>query len=142
MVKFFTGFVLLFAVLALQVWLASAGVFVNLTYAALITFAFIFDFWELAAFVLLAVFLLNWQPGVSTEILIFALFPIAAHFLRSAVTWQSWVVVPIGIFLGFVVLYGTIAPQIFLAHPAQFLLDVVAGWLFGALLFLPLERWK
>ena len=53
---------------AFQFWFASAGVFVNFILATLIVFAFFFDIWELLVFVLFAIFVVNWQPGLSVDI--------------------------------------------------------------------------
>lgn len=139
-IKLSAGVVLLLIALALQFFFASAGVFVNLAFAALISFAFIFGFWELVALTLLATFIINWQPAASAEILIFALFPIAVYFVRDVIPWQPWVVAPIAVVLGYAVFYGIAGPGFFLAHTDRFALDLVAGLSFGALAFFPLTR--
>ena len=78
--KFFSGLALLLVILLAQVWLASAGIYLDLAFAALISFAFLFNFWELVVYILFTVLLINWQPTVSLEIFIIALFPIIASF--------------------------------------------------------------
>lgn len=137
--KLLAGLVILFIALTLQFWFASAGWYFDLSFAALISFAFIFDFWELLVLVFLAVFIVNWQPRVSLEILIFGLYPIVAHFSRGVIHWQVWIENLVAIFLGFLLLYVIVGHGSFNLH--LFLMDVAAGMVFGALIFLPLYRW-
>ncbi len=138
--KLSAGFAALFIALALQFWFASAGISLNLSYAALIAFAFIFEFWELAALVVLGVFIINWEPSASSEIIIFALYPIATYFFRRTISWHSWISAPLAIIVGFLALYMIAAPVALFAQPRAFFIDVVAGIVFGALLFAPLHR--
>ena len=142
--KFFAGLVILFIALALQFWFSSVGISLNLSFAALICFAFIFGFWELLTLILIAVFIINWQPAVSLEILIFALFPVAAHFSPGLFRWrwQPWTEPPIAIFFGFLILYFAAAATKVLSYWQPFLLDVAAGLMFAALIFFPLYRWE
>jgi hypothetical protein len=140
--KLTAGLVILFITLVLQFLLASAGIHLNLSFVALICFAFVFEFWELAALILLAVFIINWQPGVSIEILIFALYPVVVHFSRNIVHWQPWIENFFAIFLGFVILYGAVLGRAFLYHPQSFLMEVTTGFIFGAVVFLPLYHWE
>lgn len=137
--KLSAGLVIFFIALVLQFWFAQAGVSLNLSFAALISLAFIFGFWELIVLVLLGVFIMNWQPAASVEILIFALYPIAAHFSRGIFHWQAWIEPLIAVLVGFFILYLAAAPAAF--HLPQFLLDVAAGLIFSAIVFFPLHRW-
>jgi len=134
------GLVVLFIALVLQFWFASFGWYLDLAFAAVISFAFIFDFWPFMVLLLAAVFILNWKPTASIEILVFALYPIAAHFSRSLLHWATWLVNVFAIFAGFLILYlvaghGTL-------RPAFFIPDVVAGMLFGAISLLLLHQWQ
>ena len=74
----------------LQLWFAPGGMRGDFALAMLIVFAFLFDFWELAAFILLAVFLLNPSPVFNVAILFFVLIPFAVHFLRKRFSWDPW----------------------------------------------------
>jgi len=140
--KFLGGLILLFIALLLQFFFARAGIFINFSFAAIISFAFVFEFWELAFLTLLTVFILNWQPAPSVEILVFALVPIAVHFLHPLFHWQIWLENCIAIVLGFLVLYLAAAPSGFLAHSPAFLLDLAGGLITGALTLFPLYRWQ
>lgn len=138
---FLAGLIMLVITLALQAWFATSGIFLNFSFAALISFAFVFEFWELLLLVLLAVFVVNWQPAVSVEILVFALYPVAVYFFRKMLMVQHWVVAPAMIVIGFLVLYLFVAPRMLFADLPSFLLDVASGLVIGALIFFPIRRW-
>ncbi len=132
------GLLILLVALALQFFLASAGVYVNLAFAALITFAFLFDGWALALFVALAVFLVNWKPSVSREILVIALYPFATYWSRNLLTWRTWAKNFLAILIGFILLYfvathGRIGP-----HFAGAFMDVAAAEIFSFILVMAL----
>ena len=134
------GLVLLLIAFALQFSLATANVYLDLSFAALITFAFVFGFWELVFFVLAAVFVINWQPAVSVEILAFALFPFVVYFLRDKFPSQPWFENFVAILLGFVVLSLVAAPAAFLSSLRIFFVDLMGGWLFGTGVFFLLQN--
>jgi hypothetical protein len=139
--KVFAGLVLLLIAFAFQFSLAAANVYIDLSFAALIAFAFVFGFWELVFFVLVGVFVINWQPAASPEILIYALFPFVVHFLRDAFHSQPWFLNLVAIFLGFLALAVVVAPAAFPASWQLFLLDLAGSWLFGTCVFFLLCRW-
>ncbi len=139
--KLLAGLVLLLIALALQFSLAAANVYLDFSFATLIAFAFVFGFWELAFLALTAVFIINWQPAVSPEILVSALFPFAVFFLRDAFRSQPWFLNLVAIFLGFLTLVVAAAPAALLASWRLFLPDLAAGWLFGTCVFFLLYRW-
>jgi len=136
--KFFAGLVVLIIALALQFLFASAGIFLDLSFAALICFAFLFDLGEFLVLVLVAVFVVNWQPAVSTELLVFSLFPVAMYFLRRVAPWHSWVAIPVAVVLGTVLFYFLASHG---AFPVRaFFMDVCAGLLFDALVSSALRK--
>jgi hypothetical protein len=140
MIKLTAGLFILFIAFLLQFLFAAAGVSVNLAFAALISFAFLFEFWELLLLTVIAVLIVNWQPAVSPEILVFALFPAAAHFSRDVFRWAGWLTNAVAILVGFFILAIAAAPAAIAQHLQPFLVDVAAGELFGAIVFLPLYR--
>jgi len=127
---------------ALQFWFASTGTFINFILATLIVFAFYFDIWELLVFVLFGIFVINWQPAVSTDIFIFGIIPIAAYAFHKVFTWSVWAAAPIAIACGFILLYLAIAPSAFLGNWEAFLIDILGGLIFGGLVFLVFDRLK
>lgn len=140
MLKLSAGLLILFVAFLLQFLFASAGIFVNLSFAALISFAFVFGFWELLLLVVISVFIVNWEPAASPEILVVAIFPVAAYLSRDIFRWAGWLQNAVAIAAGFFVLAFAASPGMFATHWQQFLVDVVSGELFGALVFLPLYR--
>ncbi len=140
MLKFFAGFFILLAAFLLQFLFASAGIAANLSFAALISFAFVFEFWELLVFAAAAAFIINWQPAISPALAAYALFPLAAHFLRRFVRWAGWLANAAAILAGFLLLALAISPGALAAHEGSFLVDLAAGEIFGALAFLSLSR--
>jgi hypothetical protein len=127
---------------ALQFWFASAGVFVNFILATLIVFAFYFDIWELLVFVLFGIFVVNWQPAVSTDIFIFGLIPIAAYAFHKVFAWSMWAAAPAAIVCGFFLLYLAIAPAALLSNWELLSIDVLGGLIFGGLVFFIFDRLK
>jgi hypothetical protein len=125
---------------ALQFWFAGGGMFFNLIFATLVVFAFFFDFWEMAAFILFGVFVVNWQPAISLEIFLFALIPLVIFAFHSAFKFERWIAVPIAIALGLSIFYLVIAPQSLLGDSAAFLEDLCGSLIWGAAVFLALRR--
>ncbi len=133
---------LLLLACALQFWFASAGTFVNFILAALIVFAFYFDIWELLVFVLFGIFVINWQPAVSTDIFVFGIIPVAAYAFHRVFAWSVWAAAPVAIVCGFALLYLALAPAAFLGDWKLFLIDAFGGLVFGGLVFLVFDRLK
>jgi hypothetical protein len=127
---------------ALQFWFASAGVFVNFILSTLLVFAFFFDVWELLVFVLFAIFVLNWQPGASVDIVVFGLIPFAAYAFHKVFAWTPWAGIPVTIVCGSLLLYLAIAPATFLGSWQFFLADLFGSLVFGGFVFLTLDRLK
>jgi hypothetical protein len=138
--RFILAILLLLLACALQFWFASAGVFINFIFASLIVFAFLFDIWELLVFVLFALFVVNWQPAASIDILLFAIIPVVAYAFHRVFAWTVWTAAPIAIICGFFLLYLSIAPMAFLGDWKLFLVDLLGGLIFGGLVFLVFDR--
>ena len=139
--KLSAGFVVLLIAAVLQFFFASAEILLNFSFAALITFAFVFGFWELLVLVIFTVFIANWQPGPSVEIFILAAFPLAVYFCRNLLRWKTWLENFLAIALGYLLLYCGAAPARILHEWPSLLANIAAGILFSALIFFPLYRW-
>ncbi len=140
MMRFILACLFLALAFVMQFWFASFGVFINFIFAALIAFAFLFDFWDLLFFVLAAIFVINWQPAFSWELFIFAAVPFAAYILHNYTTWEAWVANLASIVLGLLILYISIAPRLFLANLSTFFVDLFACLIFGSIIFGALNR--
>lgn len=136
MLRFLSILAIVLLVLVVQFALASAGFHLNLVLAVLIALAFVSDFWELAFFVLLSVFLLNWKPTASGTMILFTLIPFAAFTFQKLVRSQAWIGNLIAIFVGFLIFYFAPTPTMFLANVMPFLMDVVVGLLLGEIVLL------
>ncbi len=90
---------------------------------------------------MLGVFLLNWQPAASIEILIFAVFPVAVYFSKNVLHWQPWIENMLAIAIGNVLLYSIILGHTAFARSGAFLVDLVGGLIFGTFIFVSLRRW-
>lgn len=141
-IRFILAILILLLACALQFWFASAGIFVNFILASLIAFAFYFDVWDLLVLVLFAVFIVNWQPSASLDIVIFGIIPIGAHAFHAIFRWTPWVAAPAAVIVGFAVLYLAVAPGAFVSHWPAFFEDLLGGLVFGGLAFVALDRLK
>jgi hypothetical protein len=138
--RFFAGLLILGIACMAQFSFASTGVVIDFVFAALIAFAFVFDFWELFFFVVLSVFIMNWQPAPSVAIFAFAAIPVIAYLFRVVFPWELWIGVIISLILGLFLLYLIASPQFIVAEPSLFLLDLFWGFAFGFLIFASMNR--
>ncbi len=141
--RFFSGIFVFAIACVLQFSFAPAGS-VNLIFAALIAFAFVFPrrggFFELLFFVLLGVFIMNWQPAPSIAIIAFAIIPCAAYFSRIAFPWEPWTGTIISLFAGFVIFYLIADPQSIITASPSFLLNLLFGSAFGFMVFFSMDH--
>jgi hypothetical protein len=133
---------LLFLTLAfvMQFWFASFGVFIDFILATLITLSFLFDIWDVLFFILAAIFIVNWQPALSIEIMLFAALPLAAFLVNRHTSSEPWAANLASICLGLVILYLAAAPSLFFAEWKIFLTDLVSCLIFGSIVFTALNR--
>jgi len=140
MMRFILALLFLALAFVLQFWFASFGVFINFILAALITFAFVFDIWDVLVFILAAIFIVNWQPAFSVEIFLVAALPLAAHLVSRYASFEPWAADSVSIFCGLLVLYLAVAPGLFIADWRMFLTDLVSCLIFGSIAFAALSR--
>lgn len=136
----FAALLILFIACGIQFFLGSAGIFINLILAALVAFAFFFEWLELAVFVLFAVFVVNWVPAVTPAILIFAAIPFAAYAFRRLFVWAPWAGIPVAIVCSFIVFYLAIAPRMFAVALPSVSLDILGSLIFGECVLAALGR--
>ena len=84
--KFFIAILILLASLALQ---ASVLPF-DLIFAALIAFAFAYEWHELLPLLALGILGLSWEPGMSMVMLAYAACPLAAYGAHRVFKWEPW----------------------------------------------------
>jgi hypothetical protein len=140
MIRLAIALLILILASGVQFWLAGGGIFFNLIFTTLIVFAFFFDFWEMAFFVLFGVLVVNWQPAMSVEIFLFAFLPLLTFALHNVFRSQRWITIPIAIVVELSIFYAASAPHFLLTNPAAFLEDLFVSLLAGGLVFLALMR--
>ncbi len=131
--KHLLAILVFFLAVVLQLWFAPNGVRGDFALTMLVVFAFLFDFWELAAFILLAVFLLNPSPMFNVAILFFVLIPFAVHFLRKRFSWDPWLGGACGIAGAVFLFYVVTVPQAAFHAVGFLLVDILVCVLFGEL---------
>ena len=127
------GVVMTLIALTLELVLARAGIHVDLAFAALISFALVLSLPELLILILISVLVLNWQPGVTAEMLVLAVYPLAVHGLRRFFHVGHWIENALAVLVGVVVLYVIVAPGAIIEYPRLFLIDLAAAELFVAI---------
>jgi hypothetical protein len=131
--KHFSAILVFILALMLQLWFAPAGVRGDFVLAALIVFAFLFTFWELIAFVLFGVFLLNtaFYPGLA--MFFWAAIPLVVYAARRRFPFDPWFGAALGIALGIPAFYAVTAPGAAVHAIGFLLLDILACIIFGEL---------
>lgn len=134
MSKFFLAIILLCITLFVQIFLASAGWYFDITLAALITLASVLDLGELIICDLLLILVLNWEPNPSLSLFVFACLPVAAWLFQKVAHWHGWISNLIAIAGGIVLFYAISAPLFIIYSPLRFLLDLAVAMVAGELL--------
>lgn len=139
-IRFILALLILIFACALQSWLASINIFVDLILATAITFAFFFDIVELLVFILFSIFVINWQPAISAEIVLFGLIPLAAYGFHKVFAMVLWAAVPIAVIVGFLIFYIALAPTMFFVNWLTFLVDIFGALVFAGLVSFALSK--
>ena len=129
--KFFAGVLILFLAVSLQFWFGSWGLYANFVLAALVAFAFLFNIQEFIFLLLFGVFIMNWQPAISRDILAFALVPMLVFIARSRFHWDAYIGSAISIVAGITLFYVVLAPAMIVQPFGGFLIDIAAALIFG-----------
>lgn len=127
--------ILVFALaIMLQLWFSPGGMRGDFVLAALIVFAFLFEFWELIFFILLGIFFLNPSLGPNIGMFMLAIVPLAAYFVRRRFSLDPWLGAAAGVAIGAIVFYAVVAPMAAFHAVGFLLLDILACVLFGELM--------
>ena len=133
--KFLSGLVIVLIVLVLQFQFVAGGVRLNPALAVLIAFAFTFELFDLILIDLLAVFLINWRPGINPALIAFALIPLIVFAIRKLIPTDPWLGATIAIVCGLFAWHLVVAPSFFLASFGFFVVDLIVGLAVGELSF-------
>jgi len=103
--------------------------------AALLTAVFFLEFLEILLLALFAAWLLNWQPGVSAELLFFLLLPLFFFALARFSPWRRWLSAVVATIAGITLLYLGRDYSSFLVLPHLVFADILFSVAFGMLLY-------
>jgi hypothetical protein len=132
--KFILGLLVLAIAFLLQLWFPVSGIRGDFVLAALIAFAFIYNFWEVVFFSLFAAFVVNWQPVLSVGLLIFALIPLVVFVLHRLLRWEPWMGIAVSTASGIFLFYAVTAPMMIVPNLGALVEDVIACVIFGEVL--------
>jgi hypothetical protein len=105
--KFIFGLLLLLVLLAFQLRVTrSFSVLGFLVPSALIAYVFFFPFIEVVFFLLLSVFLLNWQPVLGSEFLTIIACTLILFVVRRFIPFETWIQNIFAVGLGSFFFYG------------------------------------
>jgi hypothetical protein len=113
----------------------------NFALATLIVLIFFMSFPELVALIVIAAWLINWQPMIGLEIGVFMFVPILFFAIRRFPPWQIWFSNIIFIVLGISLFYFIVDYSFFAGQWAMFLKDVAISLGWGAAIFAALSRY-
>ena len=134
--KFLTAVIALILAIVLQLFLGEVlGVWTNIVLASLVTAAFFLNFLELLFLILLAVFVLNWQPAPSLEMALYAALPISTLLMHKFFPFKSWLGNLVAIFLALLIFYLAVGPRFLITSPVVFLWDLAIGLVLGSIFF-------
>ncbi len=139
--KLIIAFVILLLALLAQLAIGDVlGVWISFVLTTLIVSALFFNFQELIFLILFAVFILNSQPALSPEIIIFSALPIIIYFVRVFVPLQPLLSSLFSIFVSLLFLYSVFSPRLFISRPGLFVLDLSASLVYGSMVFWILRK--
>jgi hypothetical protein len=137
--KYLSAILVFILAVMLQLWLAPGGIHGDFVLTALIVFAFLFEFWELAAFIIFGIFLLNLWPSFNLAMLMFVLVPLVVYVLCRRFSLDLWLGVAASIAGGIIVFYAVTAPLAAFSAAGPLILDLIACIIFGELVLCGME---
>lgn len=134
--RFLGVLLVLILALFLQIFFGDlTGIWINFALAALITATFFLDFLAVVFLTLLAVLVLNWQPAISWELLVFSGIPLVTFPLKKLLPFQPWLNNLILVFSGLCLFYLLVDFRFIFQHSKFFAVDLALALLFGLLAF-------
>ena len=131
--KYLLALLVFLLAVMLQLWFAPGGMHGDFVLAALIIFSFIFEFWELVIFILLAAFLMNAAFYPDLAMLMLVLVPLASYVVRRRFSLEPLFGAPAVVACGIVVFYAVTAPIAAFYAIGSLLVDALVCVLFGEL---------
>jgi hypothetical protein len=107
----------------------------NFLLGALIAFACFVNYWELIFLNLVGIFLINWKPNLSLEIILLFLIPQFFYLFFKKVKWNNFLALIFFLIFGNILFYGIINYKFLFDYPFYFFYDFIVNSLFGLLSF-------
>ncbi|MEK7181486.1 MAG: hypothetical protein AAB738_04130 [Patescibacteria group bacterium] len=136
-------FLVFLVIFLLSIFLGVYGFFkTDLVLVFLLVLASFVGFWEILTFGMLAVFLMNWQPWVSLEMIMLLILPLGVNlghrFLPGRPLLQSFFIN----FLGVMIFYAVLDAPRMLNNLGLFLSFIFADIIFGGAIFLVFSNYS
>ena len=114
----------------------------DLALTTLVVLAFFLDFLPTLFFTLLGVFILNWQPTISLELVVFVIIPLTVYWISKFLPGRLWFSVLIFSAIAVPTFYAIINFGAFYTAPLLLLGDVLVCLIFASLDFYLLEAFS
>ena len=139
--KFITAFLMVLGALVVEIGIQdSITIAWGLTLVVLIAAAFFLELPEIIFCALFAAFVLNSQPGISFEMIIFFAISVITYFSRTLMPLMPLPGILFFIVCATLLLYLMFAPGLILARPALIVSDLIASAGAGFIAFLLLRE--
>jgi hypothetical protein len=134
--KFFAVFLAFLLAILLQVRFGyTPNAPFNFVLVALFVSAFFLDISQLLFLVSVGVLILNWQPALSFEIVLFAFLPFAVFTVKRFLPWRAWLSNLVTVLCGLLVFYASIHARLIFENLGAFLGAIFVSLFFGVVLF-------
>ena len=111
----------------------------NFLLATLIALAFFIGFTEFAALIIIAAWMLNWQPAVGWELAVFMFIPLLSFAIKRFPPWKIWLSNIIFVALGILLFYSAADYSFLAGHWTTLLKDLTASLIWSASVFAALS---
>lgn len=128
-------FIFIISVFAQVIFKSSIGWSPEFIMAALVTAVFYLNVLEMVLLSAFGIFMLNWQPVLGWEILLFFLMPFIIMAAKNIFPWNAIINSVFGTVLSITVFYGLVNWSAILSNPVIFAEVLMLTAIFSAVLF-------
>jgi hypothetical protein len=108
----------------------------------LIVLVFLVDYLEFLFLSLFGVFLINWRPGLSFEIILFFLIFQLIYLIFKIFYFENWFALLILLISSIILFYGFLNYRFIIDYPIYFIYDILISFIFALILFWSLKDKK
>ena len=103
--------------------------------AAFSVLAFLADYFEFLFLSLFGVFLINFEPGLNFEIILFFLILQLVYFILKIFYFENWLALLILLVGNIFLFYGFLNYKFIIDYPIYFIYDILISFIFAFILF-------